>query len=131
MSTKTALRGALTADGGKLRAWTGVPVGVGMTYAAGRVMPDFTQITNDWLYPLPYCAPAALLGVAALLSAKTKRAGYGVLGGTAAYYLWAVISNLTSGTRQMPEATVEGAPVQILGGQTPRPIPPRRAAPRR
>jgi hypothetical protein len=127
MSTKTMLKGAIS-TGGHLRAWTGVPVGVAVTYAAGRVMPDFTQIESAWLYGLPYCAPAALLGVGMLFSPKTKNAGYGVLGGTAAYYLWATISNLTdTGANKMPanvttdptqaNVPVSGAAVQILGGR--------------
>ena len=125
MSTKTMLRGAFR-DGGKWRLWTGIPVGVAVTYAAGKVMPDFASIQNQWLYPLPYCVPAAALGALALLSPKTKRAGYGVLGATVAYYAWAVISNLASGTNEMPanvttdptqaNVPVSGAQVQILGG---------------
>ena len=102
MRMKTKLRGIVSTEG-KLRLWTGIPVGVGVTYAAGKVMPDFANITNNWLYPLPYCLPAAALGVLALMSPKTKRAGMGVLGSTAAYYLYAAISNMTSGTNTMPE----------------------------
>lgn len=116
MKMKTKLRGALVSDG-KFRLWTGLTVGVGVTYLAGKVMPNFSQIENDWLYPLPYCAPAAALGLLALMSPKTKRAGYGVLGSTAAYYLYAAISNMTSGMREMPDVdttSIEGAPVAVV-----------------
>jgi hypothetical protein len=102
MKMKAKLRGALVSDG-KFRMWTGIPVGVGVTYAAGKLMPDFATITNNWVYPLPYTAPAAAIGLLALLSPKTKRFGYGVLGSAAAYYLYAAISNMTSGTNAMPE----------------------------
>jgi predicted phage tail protein len=130
MRMKTRLRGALVSDG-KFRMWTGIPVGVAVTYAAGKFMPDFSSITNNWLYPLPYAAPAAALGLLALLSPKAKRFGYGVLGSTAAYYLYAAISNMTAGTNAMPEpykdftksgeqppyvseTPMEGAPVAVV-----------------
>lgn len=126
MKMKSRLKGIVSTEG-RLRLWTGLPVGVGVTYAAGKLMPDFSSITNDWLYPLPYCAPAATLGLLALMSPKTKRMGYGVLGSTAAYYFYAAISNMTSGTREMPEPykdysksgeqppyVTEGAPVSVV-----------------
>lgn len=106
MKMKTRLKGAIS-EGGKLRLWTGIPVGIGVTYAAGKVMPDFTSIQSAWVYGLPYCAPAVLLGLAATFSDKYKRAGYGILGSTAAYYLWATISNLTAGSNSPPDVPTE------------------------
>lgn len=124
MELKSTLKGALTTGEHNLRTWTGIPIGVAVTYAAGKVMPDFAQIENQWLYPLPYCAPAALIGVAMAASRRARNAGYAVLGATLAYYGWAVISNLTSGQNKMPEGIttdpnqanvpVEGAGVQIV-----------------
>jgi hypothetical protein len=120
---KQHLRGALTAEGGKLRAWTGIPVGIGITYAAGKVMPDFSDsISSQALYPLPYCAPAILLGVALLFFKKTRNMGYGVLGGTGASYLWAYAGNTMMAKIQelnpgvdWAQAKLAGARVQILG----------------
>lgn len=84
-----------TTGGGELRLWTGIPVGAVLTYAAGKVMPDFTSsIPNQYLYGLPYSAPAALLGVGLLLSPKFRQAGWGVLIGTAGYYLQSTFFNV-------------------------------------
>lgn len=118
MRMTTKLKGALKASDGGLRTWTGIPIGVGVTYAATKVMPDFgtQQLQNDWLYPLPYCAPAALLGIALLFSKKTQRMGYGVLGGTAGYYLWAAVGNQVQSmiTERIAPTQTEGAAVRVL-----------------
>jgi len=107
---KTHIRGAL-ATGGSLRLWTGVPVGLAVSYAAGKLMPDFPSITNPYLTVAPYYAPATALGVLALLSPKTRRAGYGILGAVAGFYFWSIFPVIT-GQKQMPDSpsdTVDNA----------------------
>lgn len=118
MKMKAKLRGALVSEG-KYRLWTGIPVGLGVTYASGKLMPDFATISNNWLYPVPYCLPAAAIGVLALMSPKTKRMGYGVLGSAAAYYLYAAISNMTSGVNEMPDPLPEEYKDYAKSGEMP------------
>ena len=121
---KTRLKGIVMKDG-KVRLWTGLPLGVAVTYAATKVMPDFA-IESNYLYAAPYCAPAAIVGALMLLSPKTRQAGYGTLLGALGYYVYATGYNLATGEKvtdyQAPDGSmppyvseVKGAPVQILG----------------
>jgi hypothetical protein len=110
MHMKTRLKGVVMKDG-KARLWPGIPLGIGVTYLAGKVMPDFA-VENNYLYGLVYSAPAAILGALMLLSPKTRQAGYGTLIGAAGYYVWALGYNEATKGSSTP---VEGAPVQILG----------------
>lgn len=95
---KAGLTGVFAAPGGKLRAWTGIPLGLGVTYAATKMMPSFTaehpELKDPWLFPIPYRMPALLLGLAMLLDARTRMAGYGVLGTTVAYYFYSAYQNV-------------------------------------
>lgn len=103
---KTSLKGIIK-SGNEYRLWTGIPIGLGVTYVAGKVMPDFQQIESEWLYPLPYCVPGLLIGTTMALIPKTKNAGFGVLGATVAYWLWAAISNLKSSKSDGSETPTE------------------------
>ena len=74
-------------------AWSGLPVGVAVTYAATKILPPMRNVQSDWLYPVPYTLPAVGLGVLMLFTRRFKRAGYGTLAGAAAYYAYAVVAN--------------------------------------
>jgi len=129
MKMKTKLRGVIK-SGDSFRLWTGIPVGLGVSYAAGKLMPDFT-ISNPYLSVVPYYLPAIALGVAALFSPKTKRAGYGILGTTAAFYAWSIwpvisgksaeaekpsdyVDYAASGEQPPYTSEVQGAPVAVV-----------------
>lgn len=73
--------------------WAGVPIGVGVTYAATKLMPRF-NIQSDWLFPVPYTLPALALGLLMLRSRKWRKTGYGTLGGALGYYLYAAVYNV-------------------------------------
>ncbi len=94
---KAGLTGVFAAKGGALRAWTGIPLGLGITYAATKMMPSFTaehpELASPWLFPIPYRVPALLVGLALLLDGRTRRAGYGVLGTTVVYYVYSAVQN--------------------------------------
>jgi hypothetical protein len=82
--------------------WYGVPVGVGVTYAATKIMPRF-DIKSDWLFPVPYTVPAVALGLLMTRSRRFRRMGYGTLGGALGYYLYAAVWNVgqSAGVRAM------------------------------
>lgn len=135
---RTNMKGLVLKDG-KPRLWTGVPVGVGVTWLATKVMPDFAEIENQYLYPLPYALPGLLVGGLLALSPKYRKLGWGTIIGSAGYYAQALFFNLGAVNQAKVQqeafdrqAGLTGAGgVQILGTIVPRPVPPRRAAPRR
>lgn len=114
------LRG-VTMDGGKLKWWTGVPIGAGAHFLSKyaidyyNTIPTTTPILqDDYMKGLPGLAIGAVLAI----FKKTRSAGLTAIGtGVALTAASAIMGKVSTTTAGLPVAQIGRAPVRILSGR--------------
>lgn len=112
------VKSALVKDG-RPRLWTGIPVGIGLRFATTSIVGSIEGLNSAWLKPIPCTIPAVAVGAVLCVARKTRRAGYGVIIGALASYLYTAVQN-TGVEKTVAALKAEGqlsgarGPVQIL-----------------